>query len=255
MKKIFTLAIALFAFAGIASAQRMLHINKANGTSIDYEVSSVASITFSEDTSWQTIGMGEYTEGVLSDFFGYEYFGDFVTTWEVEIQEKVDQPGLYRVVNPYKDFPYNWTFQYFYGGGYDDTQNYYLEINATDPDHVTIKTIQDMGLDTGIYGEFYLWCIAEYYMSMGYTWEEEAAYGDFGTLKDGVITFPQYGLYIQLGSSFVNYANYYENFKLVLPETVSGSKKKETVAKPQPTENGSLKLYNELKPMGSLQRP
>ncbi len=218
MKKIFTLSIFLIFTLGMAQAQRVMHVNRTNGTTDDYELDYVTDFSYPIDYSWISIGTGTMTEGILWEWFAMSQVGDMKSTWDVEIQEKQDTPGLYRVVNPYKDYEFNWVFESMAGGAYDSTQNYYLEIDATDPDLVWIETPQDTGLNCGsAYGEFYIWSAVAYWMTAGYTWEEEIAYGDFGTLRDGVITFPCDGLIMRLGSTSYQ-ANYYENFRLVLPQ-------------------------------------
>ncbi len=227
MKKTLTLAIALLSFVGMANAQqRMLQITRTNGSVVNYEYNSVESVSFSNSNDWQTIGMGEYTEGVLSDYLYLDYLGDMIDTWAVEVQENIETPGLYRIRNPYADYPKNYLLLYYIEDAYyDDTQSHYLEIDATNPDCVWIRTVQYTGWYIGEYygGDFSIWSMAAYWMEQGYTWDEEVAYGDFGTLRDGVITFPDETLILQLGY-YTYSANLYGNFRLVLPDAVQNSK-------------------------------
>lgn len=160
---------------------------------------------------FKSLGTGLYTEDFLAGLFdGMENL-----TYEVEIEESVDNPGKYRLVNPYgAAFPYNEP------GDYDDTQDYYLVIHAEDPDGVYIP-LQGVGCDWG-YGEWQCYSYAAYYMDNGYSLEEVKAAGKCGTLKDGIITFPESGLLITapgLGGSIYK-ANTYGAFKVVLPEAV-----------------------------------
>jgi len=146
--------------------------------------------------SWKSLGMGLYTDDVVGPWFSAEPI-----TYEVEIQENEDAAGHYRLVNAYGEaFPYNEE------GDWDDTKDYYLEIHAENPEQVYIP-YQELGLDWG-YGMFAIWSYADYDGSQ------------YGTLKDGVITFPTDGLL----KSMANYndgafylANQNGAFRVVLP--------------------------------------
>ncbi len=127
---------------------------------------------------WKTLGDAIYAD-------------DYVTTWfdvdneeyKVEIQENLLQPGLFRLVNPYgAAYPYNEP------GDWDDSQDWYLEINAVDPTAVFIN-LQEVGMDWG-YGMFSFGSIAALRMSQGKTLEEVKEDGLTGTFENGVITFP-----------------------------------------------------------------
>ena len=157
---------------------------------------------------FKSLGKGTYTEDFLAGLFeGMENL-----TYEVEIQESVDNPGKYRLVNPYgAAYPYNEP------GDYDDTQDYYMVINAQDPEGVYIP-LQGVGCDWG-YGEWTVYSMAANYLDAGYTLADAKAAGQCGTLKDGVITFPVKSLLITadgLGGK-IYYANQYGAFKVVLP--------------------------------------
>ncbi len=181
----------------------------------DGAAQEVGSARFNYETGdpnegWTSLGIGLYTDDVVASLFGYE---EDCLTWEVEIQEKDDQPGLYRLMYPYDGkYPYNDP------GDWDTSMDYNIEINACDPDGVFI-TEQELGIDWG-YGMISIWSDADYYMSFGYSLEDVKDAGMCGTLKDGVITFPQY----ELLTSMANYyggtlmdANYWGMFKVVLP--------------------------------------
>lgn len=169
----------------------------------------------SNDGSWKSLGMAQYTDDYIASLFG----AIEALTYNVEIQENKDTLGLYRLVNPYGAvYPYN------EDGDWDKTKDYYLEINATDPQGVYIKT-QELGFDWG-YGMFSASSLAEYHMENGYTFEEVKANGLCGTLVDGVITFPTQTLIItatDLGNWY--YANINSAFKVVLPSAASNASK------------------------------
>lgn len=189
-----------------------------------------------EDTSytiviWGTNGMqtkvvsAEYKTAKIPEVFKSlgkaTYTDDFVTTifnapnfeYEVEIEESVDNPGKYRLVNPYGEaYPGNDP------GDWDDSRNYYLTIHAENPDCVYIEA-QKLGFDWG-YGMFAAYSLAGNMIDAGKTTAEVIASGSAGTLKDGVITFPTKSLLVSM-ANFQNggwlYANTNGAFKVVLP--------------------------------------
>lgn len=155
---------------------------------------------------FKSLGMAQYTDDILTALFNLSN-----TTYEVEIQESVDNPGKYRLVNPYGEaFPYNEP------GDWDDSQDYYMVIDARNPNAVIIPE-QALGLDWG-YGMLSIWSLADNYLGQGAPESYIAPY--VGTLVEGVITFPQKSLLMSL-AGYNNGTYYYANtnsaFKVVLP--------------------------------------
>ena len=146
---------------------------------------------------WKSIGMATYTEDCVTTFFNVEN-----VSYQVEVRENTNQPGLYRIINPYgAAYPYNAE------GDYDTSKEYFIEIDATDPEGVYIPGIYGTGMNWG-YGEFSIGSMAYYYMaSNGATFEEVKDAGYCGVLADGVITFPAKSLLISL--SEYNGGNFY----------------------------------------------
>ena len=157
---------------------------------------------------FKSLGMGLYTEDFLYGLFN----GLENVTYEVEVEESVDNPGKYRLVNPDgAAYPFNAE------GDYDASQNYYMVINAQDPEGVYIP-LQGVGCDWG-YGEWTVYSMAARYLDNGNPLEAIKGAGYCGTLKDGVITFPVKSLLITaegLGGNLY-YANTMGAFKVVLP--------------------------------------
>ncbi len=186
----------------------------------DGEVKNTASYTFkftsSKDNAetWTSLGYATYTDDFVSTFYGI-----FEVPYQVEIQESDLTPGLFRLVNPYGEaYPYNEP------GDWDESRDYYIEINAVDPDGVYIET-QDTGMDWG-YGNFYVSSLAGYYISRGYSVEDVKAFGYCGIYADGVITFPKETLLVAMagyegGGLFP--ANNNNWFKVVMPGVTAGS--------------------------------
>ncbi len=90
------------------------------------------------DNPWKSLGTGFYTESILSTM----YNGLDKITYEVEIMENSEQPGLYRVMNPYMEGVYP------YAEGGLAPAGRYLEINACDPEGVYVP-LQSLGFDLG----------------------------------------------------------------------------------------------------------
>lgn len=171
----------------------------------DYSVTSIGEKAFFFN-NWKSLGNCKYTEDIVTALYNIDN-----VTYEVEIQENSEIPGYYRLVNPYgASYPYN------YVGWYDDTKNYYMYIDATNPDKVSIPLFMT-GTNWG-YGEFCIMSLAYYYMQYNDDYNLAAEY--FGALKDGIITFPKNGMVFGM-TNYNNFGLYYANknemFKIVLP--------------------------------------
>ena len=169
-----------------------------------------------DNTGWKVLGMAKYTD----DFMASLFTDVEPITYDVEIQEKEDQPGYYRLVNPYAAaYPYNTE-----GNEWDASNNYCLEINAVDPEGVYIPT-QQLGFDWG-YGMFVASSQTAQLLA-NYDLETiKAAGGYCGTMVNGVITFPEKALLVSaLGLDGWYYANTNSAFKVVLPSDDSNSSK------------------------------
>ena len=181
----------------------------ANG--MQTKVAFAEYVTEKNPEKFKSLGTGLYTEDFLFGLFN----GLENVTYEVEIEESEDNPGKYRLVNPYgAAYPYNEE------GDYDASQDYYMVIDAQDPTSVFIP-LQGVGCDWG-YGEWEVYSLAAYYLDNGKTAEEVKAAGYFGTLADGVITFPESSLLITssgLGGYYTG--NTAGAFKVVLPGAAS----------------------------------
>lgn len=138
---------------------------------------------------WESIGKCKFTEDMVGPLFG-----EAPISYDVEVRTKADKPGIYRMVNPYgAAYPYNGE------GDYDASQDYFIDINAADPDGVYIE-LQAAGFDWG-YGPASLMSYGAYYMMKGYDFETVKANGLMGTLKDNVISFPAGGILLDMGGS------------------------------------------------------
>lgn len=134
---------------------------------------------FDEDES-----MGWYRDGFI-----YGVFNTPLTEYQRKIQKHPTVPGIYRVVNPYAEEVYPFFFQEEEPRWVES--DCYLVIDASDPEKVTIS-------------RFNLGPIYNGAPFIGFDYNSVAAEIDpkrYGTLKDGVITFPQDGLVLGLLNS------------------------------------------------------
>lgn len=163
------------------------------------------------EEGWKALGTGTFCDDMIC--FIDEQFLD---TWEVEIEESTEKPGLFRLVNPFG----NGNCPYFTKGFKAND----LLIDATDPDHVWIPW-QDMGFSIPDWGGFSVSCFNGLMILGGdFTIEELIGYDCmFGTLSEGRITFPDDDGY-RLQASFEYYleglpadANTHNLFLVTLP--------------------------------------
>lgn len=176
---------------------------------------------------WVSLGIGYYTD----DFVLPLYTEDGMTyTYEVEIEESTETPGLYRMVNAYKPLA---EFVKMVGGDvkYRDTD---IEINAEDADGVYFLE-QSAGINLFDDGEISIVSEGGYYVEeYGYDVVKSQAPDLLGVLKDGIITLPSfyvedYGIYYQgycgIGGNLY-YAGPNRAFTLILPSAAEGVKAK-----------------------------
>lgn len=114
----------------------------------------------------------------------------------VEIQESDNEPGMYRIVDPYINNQYSLSAD---GNGSSSNYSCYLVIDATNPNAVTIAK-QNMGILSTDLGDFQMESTAP------------------GTLVNGVISFPKDGINLTFtGYSGDFTANADGLFKIVFP--------------------------------------
>ncbi len=140
---------------------------------------------------YESLGEGLFREDIMTTFYNVDN-----VEYEVEIFENLNTPGYVYLKNVYTSlYPYNEPGDYV-------TDDVYLAINVSNPDQVIIPR-QKIGLNWG-YGDV------------------EIATAEYGTFKDGIITFPANGLLIcmpEYNEGFY-YANGSGQFRVVMPGTV-----------------------------------
>ena len=176
-------------------------------------------------SSWESLGMALYTDDLIEGIFS----AAVPVSYEVEVLESTKTPGLYRLKNPYGEaYPYN------EDGDWDDSMDYFLEIDATDPNAVSIDA-QELGLDWG-YGMISVVGVAT------------------GTLANGVITFPEKAFYLAMagynGGNWSFYGNPSGAFKLVLPGAAEAKAFKSVAKKyPHMRVSKTIKAKDTLRPV------
>ena len=182
----------------------------------DGAVKSVASASYEYygggKDPWTSLGTGYFSDDIVAPMFGAE-----VATYEVEIMEHSETPGLYRVMNPYSNSVYPYAE--------DDCapEGLFLEVNATDAEGVYVQ-FQTLGFDWG-YGEFAFETVGASYLG-NYDFDTIKGAGYFGKVIDGVIKFPtftakneqqtKYQGYLYMGESGY-YAGMNSKIEITLP--------------------------------------
>ena len=209
----------------------------------DGQVQTVSSTAFEYfgggANPWKSLGVAYWTDDIVVPMFseaGKSY------TYQVEIQESTEKPGLYRVINAYA--PVAKAF----GKTGGETN---IEINATDPSGVYILD-QSIGLDFG-YGDLSIESEGGYAVATdGFDAAKAESPEVFGSVNDGVITFPvlqgktssgnlvDYQMWLNMGGNSY-FAGRHGEFKIVLP-SAAGAKmaKAKAMAK---ASNFEMRLY------------
>ena len=171
-----------------------------NSTSVHFDVMVI---------EWKDLGKGLIRDDLISSVFGVP---GKCAEIEWNIYERGDKPGFYKLVGPYgtKMLAALW------GNKYPETEfeenvttkDATLYIDATNPDKV-VFLYQNLGCKISSDGE--LWAGSRLPNGKDFS---------FGTLKGGVITFPNKGIILGTKDEPSWYANTNGMFRVVLPGTV-----------------------------------
>lgn len=203
------------------------------------EVKAVQSAVFEYygggSNPWVSLGIGLMTDNFVVTMYSPDGESVFEPlTYEVEIEENTDYPGLYRVVDAFAQ-----TAE-FLEVGFTSAN---LEVNAVDPEGVYIEA-QATGVDDGD-GMVYIASYGGYALG-SYDFDTVKGAGYLGTLKDGIITLPVFensngtpfqGVFFQGSGSW--YTGSVGEFRLVLPNTNAAS----AIAKKAPVMNAKARSF------------
>lgn len=179
-----------------------------------YTTSSVFEFTsVKTEDSFETIGYCLYRDGFVDAFYNIPF-----VAWEVEVKEDKNNPGYYRLVDPYKEWPLNVSS----GGKYVLPGKYYLDVDATDPNYVRVAE-SEIGVQMDPrYGAFSAWCAGDLILATGkYTEDQIKQAGYYGKMKDGVITFDP-GTLVASMSNYKDGAYHNSNIDLDNPANQDG---------------------------------
>ncbi len=209
-----------------------------NVDNIADNASSASAAISSRGSSWSSAGKGTFVEALFDAFEEYPAGEEL----SVEFLQDDNNPGMYRLVNPYA----NWSHVKNGTLPYDTNSDYYIEVNACDPDFVYFTENSPLGVTLEnemvvLHSNCYTW-VSIYGEDLA-----KMYYSNFGgKLSDGVITFDTYTTmgemyaYLNainaLGTSLP--ANKSGKLKIVLPQQSSG------LAEIEASDNSPVEYFN-----------
>lgn len=122
----------------------LIDLTLPEGTPVAVGGTGIATVTVTKDYTWQSIGKGVWTDGLVSSLFNVPAG---TNVWEVEVEQAVENQGMYRMVNPYGFEICPWVAE-----NEVTVDPCYVKIDASDPENVKVPQ-QSMGINWG-YGEF-----------------------------------------------------------------------------------------------------
>lgn len=122
----------------------LIDLSLPEGSSVAVSGSNVTTVAVTKDYTWQSIGKGVWTDGLVSSLFNVPAG---TNVWEVEVEQAVENQGMYRMVNPYGFEICPWVAE-----NEVTVDPCYVKIDASDPENVVVPQ-QSMGINWG-YGEF-----------------------------------------------------------------------------------------------------
>ena len=159
--------------------------------------------------SWKHLGKGLWRDDFMSS--GFSCAKPYLET-ECDVYEREDMPGFYRIENVY-------TAEYLAElvdgtpATAADWAGYIMEpsilLNATNPAKAYFD-LSKLGFTMGQYGEVFIYSyVPEIY--------GPTIAGEYGSVKDGIITMPKQGVVFELSAYGALLANQTGKFRLVLP--------------------------------------
>lgn len=221
MKKALLLAIPCLCWLPMAAQEN--HLDRDGSVvAVPTQFALNAADNSTRAGTWIPLGEGTFIESFYDyvDYYFEEYMEPNSTPipvgeeLKVEFEESADVPGVYRLVNPYK----NWSGINSADFSYDSLHDYYLYIDASDPDYVFMMssesgvkaagemTIVHSNIEqfVNMYGMDFM---LEYYPTAG------------GKLIDGVITLPSQ---IELNETYNLWINAVKLYNTSCPANATG---------------------------------
>lgn len=167
-------------------------------------------------------GTATFRDGLFTSMYDID-----MLTYQVEIEENVLNPGIYRLVNPYGAAT-DWGKKYLNDDYFTASSgDHYIVINATDPDFVYVDGAFDPGAynNTADEGPMIWASMVTLNMSLG-GWpldELKSQHPEFfGKLEDNVFTFPTNSLFCEFGTELTG-SGYYLNVEGMFTVALPGS--------------------------------
>lgn len=138
--------------------------------------------------NWKSLGYAEYTDG----FFYSLYKSIDPVSWDVEVEQSTENPGIIRLVNPYRSGN-GWAYA---DEKFDLKGNYYLTLNIEDPEMVYVLEGKLGVMLSSEDGEVSAFSRAGELVAIGRKPNIIKRLGYAGKLADDAITFPGSTLYL-----------------------------------------------------------
>lgn len=164
-----------------------------------------------DDRKWVDLGLCDYVDDIATAFFDVS-----PTRFKVSVQADEAHPGFYRIVDPWAGYPHRKALEDA-GASFGSGNEYYILIDATDPDYVRIPE-SPLGMDDGD-GPTTVQSLTELVgVKLGNDpVSQEKADMAAGRLADNVITFVANPALILLQDGTYYPANRNYSFALALP--------------------------------------
>ena len=175
------------------------------------EGASYLAIDLSMGYTWTRLSDSGCSYALLTDDLISPYVSGASATFPVIIEEAVEAPGMYRLVNPL--------------GAYSK-EDCDIIINATNPAEVIVAR-QNTGIDLG-HGSISIESLGAYHLENGRRPSTIRMAGYFGTLDKGIITFKGTESFYMHAGGERNRANLNGSLRIVLPSMVAQVEKTES---------------------------
>ncbi len=208
-----TAALVLTSFGANAEDVDLKQVNTYKTTT-----TAVSAPQTRAEETWKDIGEGLWRDDTLFANYIFQSVPEFPVT----LQESEQTPGRYRIVNPYSQFNRDYLY-----GTYLLDGDWYVVIDASDPEHVYIecsRTGYVIGHTEGRHQQHMIWSVADDYYNNRYgDWELADIQNMVGKLVDNVISFPPSSVLSSAdfidnpGDDFIWARNPTDQFRVKLP--------------------------------------
>lgn len=163
-----------------------------------------------DKSAWEDIGTVDYSDDIYGS--AYESVIPSTQSHKVIIERNIKNPSLYRLKNPYyTSWEYYTRFNLHLDRHY---HTHYIEIDASDPDKVVMRS-SNLGVNVTFAGYGIVESLPTFNESLG-----RPAGNLYGTLKNGVISFPANSLvFYEHGNPNAYVVNRNARMNFVLPAT------------------------------------